>query len=180
VTVAGDVGSCTTYVSRVLDLPPLVAQAAFDAVRPSDPHARGTLVRGAIRVTAREGYRRTSGASGMPYRSQPAVIVVARLRRWAVELELVPWSSRRTELGLCFVKNRLAAPPSPSAVAAGIEVVELLGTKLEVWASEPLRAWADTAVTPRAGVASDIKRGGGPAPLRANGSTSSAEVAWPG
>jgi hypothetical protein len=179
VTVAGDIGG-TTYVSRVLDLPPLVAQAAFDAVRPSDPHGRGILVGGALRVAAREGYRRTSGARGMPYRSQPAVIVVARVRRWAVELELVPWSPRRTELGLFFMGNRLAALPSPSAVAAGVQIVELLRTKLEVWASEPLRAWADTALTPRAGVASDIKRGCGPAPLRANGSASSADAAWPG
>src|SRR4051812_33151671 len=106
--------SCT-YVSRVLELPPLVAQAAFDAVRPSDPHGGGLLLRGAWRVTAREGYRRTSGARGMPYRSQPALIVLARGRRWAVELELVPWSPQRTELGLCFMRNRSAA--SPSAVA---------------------------------------------------------------
>ena len=95
------------YVSRVLDLPPLVAQAAFDAVRHQRTRSRRFPVWDVAVPVGRLELVGSGWVSPPPracywsYRDVPGMI---RAASWpvpvAVRLELAPWSSTQTTLGL--------------------------------------------------------------------------------
>lgn len=126
------------YMSRPLDLPPLVAQAAYDAQRfDAGVRVRSRAPRGWLAV---RGWARTSNGRGYrPYRAQPALIV-ASLWVWPVQLELLPWSSERTELGLRPMRGGVRGAPPQPVTAVGCEVLTRLAAHLREWADAPLRA----------------------------------------
>src|SRR5882757_4677929 len=81
----------TYYMNRVLDLPPLVSQAAYDAQPPrSRIDAPWMVTADGARLELRPPLRVTSGWRNLPYRAQRGTLVT-RIHRWPVELELMPW-----------------------------------------------------------------------------------------
>jgi hypothetical protein len=111
----------TYYMSRRLDLPPLVAQAAYDA------HFGSA--------------ERPGGAGWRPLRRLPGVLVAAR-RRWPMELELLPWSEERTELGLRPRSRFPRVFPPEQVTLAGHELLDELAASMVEWAERPLSEWA--------------------------------------
>jgi ParB-like chromosome segregation protein Spo0J len=133
-----DTSPTTSYVSRVVVLPPGVARQVFDACR-EDRQQRSpvaslwTVPAGPIHRLELDG----AGLTVVPdrtrswaMRSCPGMLRSARVRGgYHVELELNPWSGARTELGLRFVGWR--RPQSRHIAAAGA-VVDALASELEL------------------------------------------------
>ena len=132
-TLDGRVRTC--YMSRRVDLPPLVAQAAYDAV------ACESCERGSSRLILSGPVRHSSGTGWWPLLTQTGTLSVGRLR-WPVELELLPWSGECTELGLRPLSQLLRAFPPESVTVAGLELLECLAERMNGWADAPLRNWA--------------------------------------
>jgi hypothetical protein len=130
------------YLSRVLDLPPRVAQAAFDAVhahraRRGHPQSWDIQVEGGRLELSDRPVAAPPRACYWPYRQERGRI---RSARWGlpipVELELLPWSDRRTELGLRVCGH---LPVSESLyLHVGHEALDVLAGELEAWALEEL------------------------------------------
>lgn len=127
------------HLSRVLELPPLVAQAAFDAVgfdraRPGPGHVW------AVEVPAGRLELAGSGLVSPPpracywsYRDVPGLI---RAAPWPlaipIRLELLPWSTTRTALGLGV--RRLPLLSSDDAyIQVGVQALQLLSNELNAW-----------------------------------------------
>lgn len=135
------------YLSRTLDLPPLVAQAAFDATRsartrPSRPSAWDI-------VTA-AGRLELQGDGLVPPPPRPCYWsyrqVSGRIRSscWhppiPCQLELVPWSSARTAVGVRADGIPLLYADERLYVDVGHEVLRTLAADLETWALHELAA----------------------------------------
>jgi hypothetical protein len=109
----------THYVSRVLDLPPLTAAAAFDAVA-----ADGVVRAGSawLELTGPVSAERTHRLS--PHRRAPARLRHPRQRRGAVtEVEVGVWSSAAVELGLRPVRRIRPLEPYFDAAHAALAVL---------------------------------------------------------
>lgn len=130
------------YLSRRLELPALVAQAAFDAVRlthsPGPPSTRWEIwaSAGLLQLRGDGNLERPSRDCFWPYRE-----VRGRLRpvrRWwhpaiTVRVELVPWSESRTSLGLYAWRYPTLAT-ARSYLQVGRPILEILATEIEAWA----------------------------------------------
>jgi hypothetical protein len=136
----------TNYMSRQLGLPPLVAQAAYDAVTSGSPEGRWLLRTASARLGLRGPVRHYAGSGWWPLRSQLGRLAVGRYR-WPVELELLPWSSRRIELGLRPCSHLVRSSPPASVTQAGHDLLDQLAANMMLWAERPLRDWASTATT---------------------------------
>lgn len=92
----------TLYVARRLDLPPLTAQAAFDAHRGANGGDASTVIETPTTQLWLEG----AGLVDRVCRCAPLRQVPGRLRRRAalvsvpVEVEVTPWSDMQCEVGM--------------------------------------------------------------------------------
>lgn len=137
-----DVYVRTFYVNRVLDLPPLVAQASYDALA-QQSGGEGVLTATNARLQLHAPVRMPVGAGYQPYRSQPGTLMTDWLR-WPFELELLPWSDDRTELGLRPISRRFSPFPPEPIVRAGQRLLSALTENLLNWAEQPLVDWANS------------------------------------
>lgn len=136
----------TSYISRLVGLPPLVAQAAFDEL--VGDHAT-TCVTVAGRCRLKLSARGSASKAGVPgaqpctrpYRVVPSTLY-AGPRRTRVALELWPWSSGTVQLGL-QPRVRGARQPPERILAAGHMVLAHMDTMLHAWADIPLTRLAD-------------------------------------
>ena len=130
--------SVSYYMARVVDLPPLVAQAAFDARLQRSRtlrHQAESWIGGRLELNGRP--RSSSGAGSMPYRVMPGILY-SGLRWHRVELELAPWSSRLVQLGLRPCGGRMRRLPPDSILSAGHDVLAHLDAEMADWAVAPL------------------------------------------
>jgi len=121
----------TCYMSTTIDLPPHVAQAALAATTTSPfsiPAGAGQL-RLRPNLTLRHDWLLAV---------QPGVLV-HKLQRLAVELELTPWSSSRTEIGLRPVPRVWTGWPSDALMRTGHLALQAIKAPMLAWADEPLR-----------------------------------------
>lgn len=132
----------TSYVSRVVSIPPLTATAAFDAVV-------GTVTRAA---TARMDLDPGSGHvertwSLSPYRSRTGRLgYPGRSRRVAVELEVAVWSDLAVELGLRPVHRLRAIDPFADA---GHRYLTVLAAEMAGWLDDEMaKAVAEVLLHP--------------------------------
>jgi hypothetical protein len=125
-------GSVThLYVARPLDLPPLTARAVFD-----DHRRRGTVIQMTSAELRLQGGRR-------PRLAQPSACLCRRggLAAIPVEVEVAPWSSLSSELG---IRPRMRFVPMASGwrqqryLALAIQAAEGLVRVLE----DEVREWA--------------------------------------
>jgi hypothetical protein len=146
------------HLARLIELPPLTAQAAFDAVRPG--HARGPQSR-RWTVAAGEGRLELVGDGHIPspprpcywsYREVPGKI---RSQRWhlaiPVRLLLLPWSGARSALAIEVRRQPWVYPAENLYLHAGHDALETLAAELEAWAtleSRKLDAWLDSLMEP--------------------------------
>ena len=114
----------TSYVSRVCDVPPLVASAALDELVRVTPRLVGPTWE--LRLQA-------SGAEGAP-----GLLSARWGQRAPVVVELERWSSTRSVLGL---RHRTRGVPWWSAgyFASAHEAAKALAGSIEDWADWPLR-----------------------------------------
>jgi hypothetical protein len=128
----------TSYVSRVVGLPPGVARQVFDACRVdrqqrSAVPSRWTVSAGPVHRLELDGPGHTPApdpARSSAMRSCPGTLRSARVGgALHVELELNAWSGSRSELGLRFVGRR--HPPARQLAVAGA-VVDALASELEL------------------------------------------------
>jgi hypothetical protein len=124
----------SSYIARVVDLPPSLAELAFDQ--------RALRADGALDVSS--GTFRSYGVFHGPA-STPEVLhalrrAPGRLRPRAfgpsisVELELTPWSHSRTEVGLRYTgRSRPGSLTQARYFKIGAEVVETVVTELAAW-----------------------------------------------
>lgn len=145
------------HLARLVDLPPLTAQAAFDAVRSA--HSRGPQSR-RWTVAAGEGRLELLGAGQVPspprpcywaYREVPGKI---RSQRWhlaiPVRLLLLPWSATRSAVAIELRRQPWLYAAENFYVHAGHEALQVLAPELEDWAlleARDLDAWLDTLAT---------------------------------
>lgn len=152
------------HLARIIDLPPLTAQAAFDAVRlahSGDPPSRHWA------VSTTESRLELSGPGQVPSPPRPCywplreVPGKIRSHRWhlaiPVRLLLVPWSATRTAVAV-----ELRPPPWFHAgrqpwlyaaenfyVHAGHDALRALAAELEAWGlseARELDTWLDSLV----------------------------------
>ena len=134
----------TYYMSRTIDVPPLVAQAAYDDCVQQSTDEFGALADSSVRLELHGPIRRFPCSGCWPLRSRPGTLTVGRLR-WPVALELLPWSTERTELGLLPGSRALRGFPPHVVTRGGHELLEQLAASMHAWADHPLRAWAADA-----------------------------------
>ena len=128
----------TTYLSRRLAVPPLVAQAAYDVEVPHGPHTVCVSTHPRVRLEVRRLASASDGSRYEPYRAHDALLMYgARASR--VQLELMPWSTSDTEIGLRLLRGSRATTPSNAYFAAGSALLEDLAAHIRRWADEPLR-----------------------------------------
>jgi hypothetical protein len=141
------------HLARLVDLPPLTAQAAFDAVRPA--RARGPQSR-RWAVAAGEGRLELVGDGHVPspprpcywsFREVPGKI---RSQRWhlaiPVRLLLLPWSGTRSALAVEVRRHPWVYPAENLYLHAGHAALDLLASELEAWATVEARkldTWLD-------------------------------------
>ena len=145
------------HLARLLDIPPLTAQAAFDAVRST--HARSPRSP-RWDVAAGEGRLELVGAGEVPspprpcywaYREVPGKI---RSQRWhlaiPVRLLLLPWSGIRSALAVEVRRQPWVYPAESLYLHAGHDALDTLAAELEAWAGAETRqldAWLDGLLT---------------------------------
>jgi hypothetical protein len=141
------------HLTRLVDLPPLTAQAAFDAVRPL--HGTGPQSP-RWSVAAGEGRLELVGSGSVPspprpcywsYREVPGKI---RSHRWhlavPVRLLLLPWSATRTALAIELRRQPWVYTAENLYLHAGHEALAVLAAELEGWGlaeARELDAWLD-------------------------------------
>jgi hypothetical protein len=145
------------HLARVVDLPPLTAQAAFDAVRIA--RSRGPQsARWA--VPAGDGRLELLGAGHVPspprpcywsYREVPGKI---RSQRWhlaiPVRLLLLPWSATRSAVAIELRRQPWLYSAEHLYLDAGHEALRVLAGELEEWGlseTRQLDAWLDSLLT---------------------------------
>ena len=130
------------YQTRVLELPPLVAQAAFDEVRRAR-HRTGPLWEVAVPGGRLE--LRGSGRVSPPPR--PCYWSYREVRGWVltrwhspipVRLELVPWSATTSALGLSLAGPPLLGLSESVYLEMGGGALAVLARELDAWALEEL------------------------------------------
>ncbi|MCU1487898.1 MAG: hypothetical protein JWN67_4644 [Actinomycetia bacterium] len=128
----------TSYVSRVVALPPGVACQVFDACRADRQYrsvdlSRWTVPAGPTVFLSLHGDGTTVAPDptrSWAMRTVPATLHAARLGgTFAVELELNPWSAARSELGIRLVGRKR---PSARYVRAAGAVVDALVSELDL------------------------------------------------
>jgi hypothetical protein len=124
----------TCYMSKVIPLPPLVAQAALGECLAT----RSTIVVRGRRTQLRVQTPLHRGSDWLLARSTG--VLVRGPHRLRVELELTRWSSQRTELGLRPVRWHWTTWPSDASLDAGLLVLSEVDRLLRDWADAPLRA----------------------------------------
>lgn len=135
------------YLTQVLELPPLVAQAAFDAARSARTHQARPAVWG---IGTAAGRLELRGGGLIPPPPRPCYWsyrhVPGRIRStgWhppiAVGLELVPWSDTRTALGLHVEGHPLIYADEHLYLDVGQAALRTLAAALEGWAFHDLTA----------------------------------------
>jgi hypothetical protein len=126
------------YLVRIVELPPLVAQAAFEDSRRA--HSRSAragkwdIEAGAGRLELR-GDGRSLAPIPTRYWAYRAVGAVIR-SRWhapiSVLVELVPWSKTRSALGLSL-RHRPLLGGEGVYLTVGAEALETLGAEIDAW-----------------------------------------------
>lgn len=141
-----------SHLVRIVELPPMVAQAAFDASR----QARRCPGRpGMWEVEAAEGRLELIGdgrpRSALPRRYWPYRAVGGRIRaHWwqppvPVLVELMPWSKTRCALGLSLRRRPLFAGEG-LYLDGGAGTLEALGAEIEAWGlldTREIERWLD-------------------------------------
>lgn len=128
----------TSYITHRLGVPPLVAQAAYDACL---PHLRPTVSPAAqrrVRLEVRGAGAATDGTGYAPYRTRVALLM-SGIQVWPVRIELMPWSADEAELGLRLGRGSRSAAPSGSYFAAGLAVLAEVASQIRQWTDEALR-----------------------------------------
>ena len=141
------------HLARIVDLPPLTAQAAFDAVRCA--HGDGPQSR-RWAVPAGEGRLELVGAGHVPspprpcYWSYREVLGKIRSHRWhlavPVRLLLLPWSATRTAVAVEVRRQPWLYAAENLYLHAGHEALRVLAEEIEAWGlaeSRELDAWLD-------------------------------------
>ena len=143
------------HLARIVDLPPLTAQAAFDAVRlahgQSRHSARWTLPAGDDRLEL-------VGAGHVPSPPRPCywslreVDGKIRSARWhfaiPVRLVLLPWSATRCAVALELRRQPWLYAAEHFYLEAGHAAVRLLAAELEGWALSETRQIYDALPWP--------------------------------
>lgn len=144
------------HLARLVDLPPLTAQAAFDAVRTA--HCRGPQSRRWM-VDTRDGRVELNGAGIVPAPPRPCYWsfreVTGKIRspRWhlaiPVRLLLLPWSATRSAVAIELRRQPWLYSAENLYLDAGHEALQVLANELEAWAlteTRELDAWLDRLV----------------------------------
>lgn len=118
------------HMDRFVDLPPSLARAAFLTQIERPQHIEATNGARLEIVDAPVGIGQTSYC---PLLTQRATLY-ARWRRWPVEVELLPWSQRRCQLGLA-PRPRHGQLGSDRIFAAGHAILGILATAMLSWAA---------------------------------------------
>jgi len=132
------------YVSNLVPLPPLVAQAAYDdllAQALRDDHALGAG-RTRLVITGPSRHRPT----GTLLREVP-VLVRSRSMPLVGQLELNAWSHRMTELGIRPTRWRFGLFPPESNLRAAHRSLTVFRAAMLAWAEQPLREVLDDLAT---------------------------------
>jgi hypothetical protein len=131
------VAIASSYLSLVIDLPPLVAQAAYDAQWCTCGSCGSwCLTVASGRLLAR--VPRPVSRGDAPLRADKSIIV-AGIWRWPAELELTPWSTERTQLGLRLIDLALLRRPPEHVLTAGYQALIGVSARLHGWSEQPLR-----------------------------------------
>ena len=143
------------HLARPVDLPPLTAQAAFDAVRnahseDSQSH-RWTL-------PLRDGRLELSGPGYVPTPPRPCywsfreVEGKIRSQRWhlavPVRLLLLPWSGTRSAVAIELRRQPWLYPAEHFYLEAGHAALRMLASELEDWALAETRQLYDALSWP--------------------------------
>ena len=127
------------HLSRVLDLPPLVAQAALDAVRCDHTRPAQTqrwdvsVSSGCLKLVGQGWVSPPPRVCYWPYREIPGTIhIAAQPVPLPVRLELVPWSRTHTALGL-GVRRIPVFAGNTGYLDAAFQALELLTNELTAW-----------------------------------------------
>lgn len=144
------------HLARLVDLPPLMARAAFDAVRVA--HGRAPQSRHWA-VPAGEGRLELNGAGHVPSPPRPCywslreVPGKIRSQRWhlavPVRLLLLPWSATRTAVAIELRRQPWVYAAGNLYLDAGHEALRALAAELESWGlreTKELDAWLDSLV----------------------------------
>jgi hypothetical protein len=123
-------------MSRSLSLPPQVAKAAYDQ-RAAAAQVWSVDTDGS-RLRVAQAIPPASSTRYAPLRASRA-LVLAGLHRYPVELELLPWSASRTELGMRPVGTGFRRFPPGPVVKAGHALLRRFDELLCWWAEQPLR-----------------------------------------
>ena len=126
------------YMSWLVPLPPLVAQADYDAQTVQMGPGRRRIVLASRRTSLliRPGEVH-DGGPGQPLRAHRALIH-AGARWWPVDLELWLWSVGSCELGLRPSTIPMRRMPSEAVIEAGHDLLARLGQLMQSWAEQPL------------------------------------------
>ena len=152
------------HLARIIDLPPLTAQAAFDAVRlarSGEPPARHWVVSTAESRLELSGPGHVHAPPRPCYWSLREVPGKLRSHRWhlaiPVRLLLLPWSATSTAVAVELRRPPWLCPGGQSwlgaaenfYVHAGHDALQALGGELEAWGLAETRAldrWLDGLV----------------------------------
>ncbi len=145
------------HLARLIDLPPLTAQAAFDGVRAAHSPSPGSP---RWAVPAGEARLELLGAGSVPAPPRPCYWsyreVPGRIRspRWhlsiSVRLLLLPWSATRTALAIELRRHPRFFGAESLYLHAGHDALAGLAANIEAWAlaeTRKLDAWLDSLVT---------------------------------
>jgi hypothetical protein len=138
------------HQARLVDLPPLTAQAAFDAVRGGHSHGPQSC---RWKLPVRDGRVELTGPGYMPSPPRPCywsfreVSGKMRSQRWhlalPVRLLLLPWSESRTAVAIELRRQPWLYTAEHFYLEAGHEALRLLATELEDWALSEARQLYD-------------------------------------
>jgi len=145
------------HLARLIDLPPLTAQAAFDGIRAA--RSRGPQSSRWI-VPAGDGRLELTGAGHVPspprpcYWSYREVTGKIRSQRWhlaiPVRLLLLPWSATRSAVAIELRRQPWLYTAEHLYLDAGHVALRVLAAELEDWAlseTRELDAWLDSLPT---------------------------------
>ena len=143
------------HLARLVDLPPLTAQAAFDAVRVA--HSRSPRSR-EWTLPVRDGRLELSGPGFVPNPPRPCywsfreVEGKIRSQRWhfavPVRLLLLPWSDTRCAVAVELRRQPWLYAAEHFYLEAGHEAIRTLASELEDWVLAETRQLYDALSWP--------------------------------